>query len=88
METFAIRGQRRRLLGVAIVGNTVVWYNDIEHGFNRSRYLHFAIIPDTEYWCNQDELEWTIRQLMGIVATGENPGGQNGSPIAGEYVPK
>jgi hypothetical protein len=74
--------------GVAILGNTVVWFNDIEDGFNRSRYSDFGIIPKTEYWCNQDQLEWTVRQLMGIVATGENSGGQSGAPIAGEYGPK
>ena len=61
---------------VAILGSTVVWYNDIEEGFNRSRYVRFGTIPQSEYWCNQDELQWTVRLLMGIVSSGENPGGQ------------
>jgi hypothetical protein len=70
---------------VAILGSTVVWFNDIEDGFNRSRYDRFGSISQTEYWCNQDELQQTIRQMMGIVVSCENPGGQSGPPIPGEY---
>ena len=72
---------------VAVLGKTVVWYNDIESGFNRSHYERYGTILPEEYWCNQDELEMTIRQLIGIVATGENPRGQCGVPIPGEYPP-
>jgi hypothetical protein len=31
---------------VAMVGPTVVWYNDIEDGFNRSRYTTFGTIEE------------------------------------------
>ena len=47
---------------VAIIGRTVIWYNDIEEGFNRSGYSAYGEIED--YWCNQDELELTIEYLM------------------------
>jgi hypothetical protein len=47
---------------VAIYGNTVIWYNDIEEGFNRSSYRNFGEI--IEYLCNQDELEWTIQYIL------------------------
>ena len=47
---------------VALVGRTVIWYNDIEEGFNRSGYSNYGQIDD--YWCNQDELELTIEYLM------------------------
>jgi hypothetical protein len=53
---------------VAIVGRTVVWYNDIEEGFNRSSYSSFGTIED--YWCNQDELELTIEYLMNSLERG------------------
>jgi hypothetical protein len=46
---------------VALVGPTVVWYNDLEEGFNRSRYSVYGQIDD--YLCNQDELELTIEYL-------------------------
>lgn len=43
---------------VAIYGSTVVWYNDIEHGFNQSSWT----IPGTidEYCCSQCELQHVI----------------------------
>lgn len=47
---------------IAIIGSTVIWYNDIEDGFNRSSYTHVGQIDD--YWCNQDELEITLRYLI------------------------
>ena len=53
---------------VALVGRTVVWYNDIEDGFNRSRYSAHGTIDD--YWCNQDELEITLRYLMNALEQG------------------
>lgn len=53
---------------VAIVGQTVIWYNDIEDGFNRSRYSAYGQIED--YWCNQDELELAIDYLMSALAHG------------------
>jgi len=40
---------------VAVIGQTCVWYNDIEDGFNISRYESYGRISD--YWCNQDELD-------------------------------
>lgn len=57
---------------VALIGRIVVWYNDIEDGFNRSRYLSYGTIPANEYWCNQDRLEVQVRQLMERVTTGRN----------------
>jgi hypothetical protein len=53
---------------VGIVGRTVVWYNDIEDGFNRSTYIAYGRFED--YWCNQDELEVTIKYLMNVLEHG------------------
>lgn len=47
---------------VAIIGRVVVWYNDIEEGFNRSKYTTYGEID--EYYCDQDELEWTIQHIL------------------------
>jgi hypothetical protein len=57
---------------VALIGTTVVWYNDIEEGFNRSRFSRYGIID--EYWCNQDELDWAIEALLKLIGTGEDTG--------------
>ena len=53
---------------VGLIGGTVIWYNDIEDGFNRSRYSAYGQIED--YWCNQDELEVTIGYLMNSLKNG------------------
>lgn len=53
---------------VALVGQTVIWYNDIEDGFNRSRYSAYGTIDD--YWCNQDELELAVQYLMNALERG------------------
>jgi len=47
---------------VGIIGDTVVWFNDIEDGFNISKYTEFGKID--EYWCDQDELEHTIQKFI------------------------
>ena len=53
---------------VALIGRNVIWYNDIEEGFNRSVYVTYGQIED--YWCNQDELELTIEYLMNSLERG------------------
>jgi hypothetical protein len=54
--------QGKGFWAVALVGRTVIWYNDIEEGFNRSRYSVYGTIDD--YLCNQDELELTVQFLL------------------------
>ncbi len=46
---------------VAIFGTEVIYYNDIEEGFNISEYENYGHIK--EYWCNQSELDWVIIEL-------------------------
>jgi len=55
---------------VGVIGRVVVWFNDIEDGFNRSSYREYGAIE--EYWCNQDELEFTIQRLLAAIETGED----------------
>lgn len=61
---------------VAVKGSLVLWYNEIELGFNVSRFTTWGTIPDDEYWCNQDPLQWALPILMG------KPGGRMGPPEA------
>lgn len=46
---------------VAVFGGSVLWYNDIEGGFNASLYLEEGVIEG--YWCNQDTLH---QALLGL----------------------
>lgn len=48
---------------VAVLGSRVVWFNDIEDGFNVSTFTTAGVIPAEEYRCNQDELHWALRIL-------------------------
>jgi len=50
---------------VAIFGNKVVFYNDIEEGFNVSTYQTFGHI--SEYWCEQSELDWIVERLYNLL---------------------
>ena len=50
---------------VAVHGDRVLWYNDIEEGFNVSCFETRGRSPDDEYWCNQDSLGIALRSLTG-----------------------
>ncbi len=52
---------------VAILGNKVIYYNDIEEGFNISPFETYGHIK--EYWCQQSELNETIEGLYKKIKT-------------------
>jgi len=68
---------------VGLIGRTVVWYNDIEHGFNRSRYERYGTILD--YYCNQDDLEMAIQGVVRLLREGVDSGPFAGPPIPGAF---
>ena len=63
---------------VGIIGRVVVWYNDIEEGFERSRYTSHGSIA--EYTCSQFELEHVVEQLLSLIETGQLTGNVCGAP--------
>jgi hypothetical protein len=46
---------------VSIFGKEVIYYNDIEEGFNVSEYKRYGEIEN--YQCNQSELNWTVKGI-------------------------
>lgn len=50
---------------VGVIGQQVIWFNDIEDGFNLSRYQIRGTIG--EYWCNQDGLEAQIQTILAAI---------------------
>lgn len=68
---------------VAIIGRKVLWFNDIEDGFNLSVYSRFGQID--EYWCNQDELEWAVQGVADILESGSDESGHASPPITGAF---
>ena len=47
---------------VAVLGQRCIWFNDIEGGFNLSRFKEFGDIG--EEFCNQDDLDLCVRRLL------------------------
>ncbi len=63
---------------IAIIGNNIIWYNDIECGFNRSKYFNYGEIDG--YWCNQDDLEWTLQSFINEIKDGYDSSSYAGPP--------
>lgn len=63
---------------VGLIGSMVIWFNDIEGGFNRSHYDRHGVIRD--YWCNQDELEHALQKIPDLIDTGYEVGPFCGPP--------
>jgi hypothetical protein len=57
---------------VGLIGFHVIWYNDIEGGFNLSLYDRRGAING--YWCNQGSLQPVLWDLLHQIETGEAPG--------------
>ena len=70
---------------VGIIGCQVIWYNDIEHGFNVSGYEEAGTIA--KYWCNPDELHHVIWQLRQQIESGTRAGGF-GPPEGADRTPQ
>jgi hypothetical protein len=65
---------------VAVCGRRIIWYNDIEEGFNISRYETYGHF--TDYWCNQQNLQWAVRELLSLIQFGGDLSGQASPPQA------
>ena len=48
---------------VGLFGQNVLWYNDIEEGFNLSQYSEYGEIR--QYLCKQTSLQQVIHSLVG-----------------------
>lgn len=70
---------------VALLGTLVVWYNDIEEGFNYSKYNSFGEIA--EYCCNQDDLENPLQALLSFAQSGHLSGRRAGPPTPVVFMP-
>ena len=48
-----------------LIGKNVLWYNDIEDGWNISTWNTYGTI--NEYWCNQDDLISAIKNIKHLM---------------------
>lgn len=65
---------------VALLGSRVIWFNDIEDGFNISTWSTQGSID--EYYCNQDELELSLQRLIECIDSRLPLAGHAGPPQA------
>ena len=68
---------------VGVIGSRVIWFNDIEGGFNISNYRSNGEIDD--YWCDQLELELVLQNLLEFVLSGRPLIGRASPPKEGVY---
>ncbi len=69
---------------VGLMGNLVIWYNDIECGFNISKWSTYGTID--EYVCDQDELNECITKLYAAIDKGFQIV-RAGPPRPGRFAP-
>ena len=67
---------------VGAIGCHAVWFNDIEDGFNISRYEKAGEL--LEYCCNQHELNWAVCAVRHMIDDGYVQG-RSGPPQPGSY---
>lgn len=68
---------------VAVIGSRVIWFNDIEDGFNCSSYIVAGKLA--EYFCNQDELEIAVQKMLTVIETANDSISRCSGPIQGEW---
>ncbi|WP_172724537.1 hypothetical protein [Neorhizobium tomejilense] len=68
---------------VALIGETVIYYNHFEHGFNRSPWSQYGVVD--HYQSLQSRLDEAVQMQLDIVDTGYDVGPWASGPIAGEY---
>ena len=71
---------------VALLGQSVIYHNHFEHGFNRSSWSKFGFID--HYQSLQHGLEESIQQQLDIIATGYDVSPWTSGPFPGEYPGK
>ncbi len=57
---------------VALIGTQVVWFNDVEDGFDISPYRQSGVID--AYRASQFTLQHVLHQIAAAIATGSVPG--------------
>lgn len=68
---------------VALIGETAIYYNHFEHGFNRSPWSEFGVVDF--YQSLQSGLAEAIQFQLDIIDTGVDIGPRTSGPIAGEF---
>lgn len=67
---------------VAVIGRRAIWFNDIEDGFNCSSYVAAGELA--EYFCNQDELEMAVQNVLTMIEADSDSSARRSRTITGQ----
>lgn len=70
---------------VGLIGTTVLYYNHMESGFNRSPWTQFGVID--QYQSMDWNLETLLQHQLAVIAAGNDTGPWASAPRSGEYSP-
>lgn len=68
---------------VGLIGRNVIWFNDLEDGFQRSSYVRHGEIG--EYGSMQFGLEEVVQHIQNELEAGHRTYPHSSGPIAGEF---
>lgn len=68
---------------VGLIGQSVVWFNDIEDGFQRSSYVRYGEIE--EYGSMQFGLEEVVQHIQNELEVGHRTHPRSSGLLAGEF---
>ncbi|MER8556918.1 hypothetical protein NKH69_33095 [Mesorhizobium sp. M0976] len=77
-------GSDHRIWVVALIGRSVISYNDIEGGFGRSNFIRYGEI--TELGWGQADLEVAVQYVMSELEQGHRTAPVASAPRPGEFL--
>ena len=79
----SLEGSEQGVWVVAMVGRSVVSYNDFEHGFDRSGFTRYGEIA--EFGWGQADLEVAVQHILNDLEIGYSTTPRASSPQPGEF---
>jgi hypothetical protein len=76
-------GEDLHIWVVALIGRTVISYNDLEHGFDRSNFVRYGEI--TQLGWGQSDLEIAVQDVLNELEFGRRTAPNVSGPKPGTY---
>jgi hypothetical protein len=76
-------GNDRRIWIVALIGRSVISYNDVEAGFDRSNFIHYGEVAELGW--GQADLEGAVQDILNELELGHPTAPRVSPPLPGEY---
>ena len=73
----------QRIWVIALIGRSVISYNDIEGGFDRSNFIRYGEVAELGW--GQADLEVTVQEILNELELGHPTAPRVSPPLPGEY---